>query len=444
MKYHMVVLGCQMNMSDSERIRQVFNSIGFQETQNEEDADILGVIACSVRQKAIDKVFTRIHKWNLKKNRSSLLTFLTGCVLDKDREKFLSLFDMVFATKDIAALPEMITQYGVTTPAALRNGLRHISENDEKQEDFWQLNPQYSSDFEAFIPIQNGCNKFCTYCAVPYTRGREESRPSQEIIIEFQNLMNKGYKSITLLGQNVNSYGLDKKGDELSFAELLDKLGEMADQKDDGPWIYFTSPHPKDMTDHVLEVMSKHKSIAKQIHLPLQSGDDQILHEMNRNHSLDDYRKIVVSIRKYMPGATICTDIIVGFPGETEEQFLGSLHAMEEFKFNMAFVACYSPRPGAKSSKLEDNVPQTEKKERLHRLSQALTHSATQWNNGLIGQELDLLITGKSRKGDQWSGRTQGLINMHIPMDNSLSAGDRIKVKVTGIAGLSLVGEKSD
>jgi len=431
-----------MNLSDAERIKSIFHSLGFEETQEEAEAEILGVVACSVRQKAIDKVFSRIHHWNKEKKRRSLLTFLTGCILPDDKKKFLKLFDLVFDTQDTAALPELITQYGVVTPAGLKNGFQGITPSEDSQDDFWQVDPEYSSTYEAFIPIQNGCNKFCTYCAVPYTRGREESRPSGEILEEFQSLLSRGYQSITLLGQNVNSYGLDKKDQEWTFPRLLDELGTLADQSSASPWIYYTSPHPRDMTDEVLQVMAAHPSIAKQIHLPLQSGDNQILKSMNRNHSLEDYRRIVEGIRKYMPQATLFTDIIVGFPGEEEKHFMNTLKAMEEFRYNMAFIAMYSPRPGAKSHQWDDTVDHEVKKERFHRLSAVLEKTSRQWNRNLIGKTLPVLVTGTSRKGDRLSGKTEGLINIHLPMDEKIQPGDKIEAEILQERGLSLEGIK--
>jgi tRNA-2-methylthio-N6-dimethylallyladenosine synthase len=217
-----------MNMSDTERTKPVIEQMGYEWTDNEDEASLVGILACSVRQKAIDKIYSRIHKWNKRKNKENLLTFVTGCILSSDKDRFLKLFDMVFPMSELQGLPEMINQYGIVTPISLKSGqngdpiyqnprIKELKEKagtlklNEHMSDFWHINPQYESDFEAFVPIQNGCDKFCTFCAVPYTRGREVSRPSEEILAEVQNLIDKDYKSITLLGQNVNSYGLDKK-----------------------------------------------------------------------------------------------------------------------------------------------------------------------------------------------------------------------------------------
>src|SRR5512133_2667247 len=327
MKYNILTLGCQMNKSDSERVRTVIEEMGYRWTENEEEANLLGVIACSVRQKSIDKVYSRIAKWNKWKNSRNLLTFVSGCVLPADREKFLKLFDLVFGMSELPELPDMIRQYGVvshtaTTSGAYKTGfispslaspLKFVQPPVEKIRDFWKLQPSYISDFEAFIPIQNGCDKFCTYCAVPYTRGREISRPSQEILEELKQVVDKGYKAITLLGQNVNSYGLDKHGAELTFPGLLRAIGEYGKTCGKDFWLYFTSPHPRDMSDEVLEVIALYDCLAKQIHLPIQSGDDKVLIRMNRKHNVDDYMKIIASIRKILPTATVFTDIIVGF-----------------------------------------------------------------------------------------------------------------------------------
>ena len=225
MKCCVVTLGCQMNQSDSERIRSVIEKFGYEMTDIEEEATLIGVVACSVRQKAIDKVYSKIQKWNKWKNDRPLITFVSGCILPADEVKFLKLFDLVFRMNELPELPTMLAQCGVTTEFSARNSLIELHREDERT-DFWQVDPTYSSSFEAYVPIQNGCDKFCSFCAVPYTRGREVSRSSVDILAEVEKLIDRDVKSITLLGQNVNSYGLDKQGEELSFAQLLCKVGE--------------------------------------------------------------------------------------------------------------------------------------------------------------------------------------------------------------------------
>ncbi|MEJ2595256.1 MAG: MiaB/RimO family radical SAM methylthiotransferase, partial [bacterium] len=430
MKYHLVQLGCQMNISDGERVQQVLDRMGFVPTDHEEEANLLGVIACSVRQKGIDKVYSKIDKWNKWKNDRNLITFVSGCVLPADRERFLKLFDMVFPMSDLPEFPEMISQYGIVTAAGLQvhdNGFKDLRSSlksnsgsnghsfkitetparrheksllrpDKGIDEFWHISPKYSSGFEAYIPIQNGCNKFCTFCAVPYTRGREVSRPSSEILAELKTLVEKGYKSITLLGQNVNSYGLDKKGEELTFAELLEEIGKYGDISNRDFWVYFTSPHPRDMGDDVLEVIAAHSCLARQIHLPVQSGDDGVLVRMNRKHSMEKYREIVHSIRRLLPEATLFTDIIVGFTGETEEEFEHTREIMAEFKYNMAYIAQYSPRPGAASSRWKDDIPKEVKKLRYHALTEELMKHSQAYNNNLIGKSMKVLVRGEDRK----------------------------------------------
>jgi len=475
MKYHVVTLGCQMNKSDSERLTKVIEEMGFVWTESEEEADLLGLVACSVRQKAIDKVYSKIHKWNLAKNKRNLLTFVSGCVLEADRKKFLKLFDLIFQMSELPQLPAMISQYGVTTPFRLQNIEDHslpepeiISEEvdftkfifdnkttisgqpvlmkkaDKKIEGFWDIKPNYNSDFEAFIPIQNGCDKFCTYCAVPYTRGREISRPSKEIIDEVRKLVENGFKSITLLGQNVNSYGFDKKGEEISFADLLREIGKIGVESKKDFWVYFTSPHPQDMTEDVIDAVSEYKCLAKQIHLPMQSGDDHVLIHMNRSHSLDDYRKIVSYIRHKIPEATLFTDIIVGFTGETEDQFQNTAKAMEEFKFNMAYIAQYSPRPGATSSRWADDIPRNTKKQRLHDSTAILAKISREYNNALIGTEQKILVVQKDRKGEHLSGITEGRIIVRFLSKDESLIGKFVSVKITSAIDFATEGDLAE
>ena len=435
MKYFLLPLGCQMNRSDTERVRTVLHGMGFTETDKEEEANILGVIACSVRQKGIDKVYSRILKWNEMKQNHNCITFVSGCILPADRERFVKLFDLVFTMNELPDLPDMIEQYGAFHMPINRNV--NPSANMDR---FWVINPDHLSEFEAFIPIQNGCNKFCTYCAVPYTRGREVSRKSEDIINELKELVDKGYKSITLLGQNVNSYGLDKKGEEINFAELLRRIGAYGDASGKEFWVYFTSPHPRDMSDEVIEVISQYKCLGKQIHLPIQSGDDNMLQRMNRKHTLDDYRHIIHTIRRLLPEATIFTDIIVGFTGETEEEFENSRKAMEEFKYNMAYIAQYSVRPGAVASSWADDVPKAKKRERYHILTDELMKHSLVYNQGLIGKTQKVLVTGYDRKNGYLTGHTEGKIVIRFQSRDKSLIGQIVTVKVTSATALSIEG----
>lgn len=452
MKYFLLPLGCQMNQSDTERVKTVLQGMGFKPTDNEDEATILGIIACSVRQKGIDKVYSRIKKWNETKNNRNCITFVSGCVLPADRERFLKLFDLVFTMNDLPDLPDMIRQYGVVVPtnqqansqqpiALAQQPKAKVQINPSANMDrFWVIEPDHISDFEAFIPIQNGCNKFCTYCAVPYTRGREVSRKSEDILTELKDLVQKDYKVITLLGQNVNSYGLDKKGEEINFAELLRRIGEYGNSVDKEFWVYFTSPHPRDMSDEVIEVISQYKCLAKQIHLPIQSGDNDMLQRMNRKHTLDDYRHIIHTIRRLLPEATIFTDIIVGFTGETEEEFENSRKAMEEFKYNMAYIAQYSVRPGAVASTWADDVPKETKKKRYHILTDELMKHSLVYNQGLVGKTLKVIVNGFDRNNAYLTGYTEGKIVIRFKSSDKNLIGKIVKVEVTSATPLSIEG----
>lgn len=462
-----------MNKSDSERLTKVIDEMGFVWTDSEEEADLLGLVACSVRQKAIDKVYTKIHKWNKLKSKRNLVTFVSGCVLQDDRDKFLKLFDLVFQMSEVTQFPAMLSQYGVATPFRMQMDKELelpelkkeepkafdfsavsfddkttitgkpvlMNKPDERIESFWDIKPTYNSNFEAFVPIQNGCDKFCTYCAVPFTRGREISRPSGEIITEVKRLVNEGYKSITLLGQNVNSYGVDKKGEELCFAELLRAIGKFGDDCEKDFWLYFTSPHPQDMGDDVIEAIAAHKCLAKQIHIPMQSGDDKMLIHMNRSHNMNDYRKIIQSIRRLLPTATIFTDIIVGFTGETDEQYNNTVKAMEEFKFNMAYIARYSPRPGARSARWVDDVPHAVKKHRLHDSSAKLATISREYNETLLGTEQKILVVQKDRKGRHLSGINEGKIIVRFSSTDESLIGKFVKVKINSVVDFATEGE---
>ncbi|MEZ5197550.1 MAG: tRNA (N6-isopentenyl adenosine(37)-C2)-methylthiotransferase MiaB [Bacteroidales bacterium] len=458
MKYHILTLGCQMNMSDTERTKPVIEQMGYEWTDNEDEASLVGILACSVRQKAIDKVYSRIHKWNKRKNKENLLTFVTGCILPSDKDRFLKLFDIVFPMSELQELPEMINQYGIVTPVSLKSSrneepiyqnprIKELKEKasalklNEHMSDFWHINPHYESDFEAFVPIQNGCDKFCTFCAVPYTRGREVSRPSTEILAEVQNLIDKDYKTITLLGQNVNSYGLDKKGEEISFPQLLRQIGELGKKSGKEFWVYFTSPHPRDMTDEVIEVIAEYPNLGKQIHLPIQSGDDKLLIKMNRKHSVEKYSHIVDTIRKLIPQATLFTDIIVGFTGETDEQFENTRQIMNRFNYNMAYIAQYSQRPGAVSSRWVDDIPKEVKKERYHTLTQDLMKTSYAYNKSMIGKTFRVLARGIERKGEFLSGLTEGKINVRIFSSDKNLIGKIVDVKIMSATEFSVAGE---
>ena len=439
MKYHLVTLGCQMNISDSGRVKSYIEKVlGLTETEDPKEADLLGVIACSVRQKAIDKVYNLISVWNRMRPRP-FTTFLTGCVLPDDRVKFLKMFDLVFDMRDLPTLDMMLAEHvheGTYYPSLKRE------EQSSKMDFFWQLDGRQPDKFEAYVPIQNGCDKFCTYCAVPYTRGREVSRASAEILAEVKCLVEAGYKSITLLGQNVDSYGLDKKGGEISFAQLLEKVGGYGDNSGKEFRVYFTSPHPRDMKVDVLEAIAKYKCLAKWIHIPIQSGDSGMLKRMNRKYDIQRYREVIADIRRILPTATIFTDIIVGFTGETEEEFMNTRRAVREFKYNMAFIAMYSPRPGAVSSKWDDDIPKALKSERYSILSGDLKEVAGEQCAQMIGKEYRILVNGHDRLEGYLTGLTEGKIQVRFQSSDENLIGEFVNVKILRSSDFSCEGER--
>jgi len=389
MKYHLFILGCQMNYADAERVATVLNKTGYEKTDLEKEAGLIVVVACSVRQSAIDRIYGKIDQWRSMKKKKKLVTILTGCVLPYDQKKMKKYFDFIINIKDIGKLPSL---------------LKPLTQSPFKlSPDYLCVLPQYRSTYTAFVPIMTGCDNFCTYCAVPYTRGREYSRPQKQIIDEIKKLVKQGYKEIILLGQNVNSYG-HKKGkiyiDNKPFISLLKAINAVPGKF----WLRFISNHPKDMTEDLIKIIPKLKKITPYIHLPLQAGDDQILKKMNRPYTTKQYLKMVDLIRKNIPGVAITTDIIVGFPGETKEQFKNTLKVAEKVQYDMAYLAQYSLRPGTPAAKLKDDVQKKEKKRREFILNEVIKKTALKNNKKLLNTTQEILVDGQ--KSGYYYGRT--------------------------------------
>ncbi len=358
-----------MNKSDSERIAAVLEFTGYKPASKINGADLIVVNMCSVRQSAVDRVYGLLPK--LKKRKS----ILTGCILKKDKKKFAKKFDEIIDIKDFIKKAE----------------------------------PKYSNKYSAFVPIMTGCNNFCTYCVVPYTKGKEISRPTEEIICEIKNLVKKGAKEIWLLGQNVNSYGVQRKTTqnatqnyaEINFPELLRMVNKIPGKF----WLRFTSSHPKDFSDELINVMAKcspphhnkvwcgGKKVTEYLNLPIQAGDDKILKKMNRPYTVAKYKKLVKKIRKKIPNITLSTDVIVGFPGETKKQFENTAKLFKEIKYDMAYIAKYSQRAGTRAAKLKDDVPQKEKRKREKVLTEILKETALLNNKKYIGKTVEVLPT---------------------------------------------------
>lgn len=358
MKYYIITFGCQMNKSDSERIASLLEKIGYKRVLNEKEADLIVVNMCSVRQSAVDRVYGLNLKFKkLKIKNPKLKTILTGCVLKKDKEKFKKFFDFIL---DIKNLPNW--------HLVIKN-----SKLKKSKKNYLSILPKYQDKKLAYVPISNGCNNFCSYCVVPFTRGPLVCRPPAEILKEVKALVKKGYKEIWLLGQNVNDYQskikIKKEGEKLiNFAKLLKMINDIpGDFK-----FFFTSPHPKNFSDELIETLSKCEKFGKYLNLPLQSGDNEILKKMNRNYTVQEYKNLVRKIRKKIPDIKLSTDVIVGFPGETKKQFENTKKLFKEIKFDFAFIAKYSPRPGTLAFKMQDNVSLKEKQKRWKILNDLL------------------------------------------------------------------------
>lgn len=359
-----------MNYSDAERLASVLESQGFKKINDETKADILCAIACSVRQSAVDRLFALGKKWSLFKNTT---TILTGCAIEEDKKKMKDIFDIIIAIAEIEQLPQKICQiYPVNQLRSTCLPKTSIKNNCS----YFGISPIYSSKTTAYIPIMTGCNNFCSYCAVPYTRGREVSRPAQEILVEIKSLIKKGYKEVTLLGQNVNNYldisraqpgwflPVGQKPTRLQLHTNFPALLQLLNNLSGNFTIKFITSNPWNFTDELIETIAKCRKINREIHLALQSGDDQILKKMNRKYTGEDYLKLVKKIRKKIIDVKISTDIIVGFPGETKKQFQNTIKLCKKIKFSHAYIARYSPRPGTAAAKLKDDVSQKEKKRR--------------------------------------------------------------------------------
>ncbi|MFH1582524.1 MAG: MiaB/RimO family radical SAM methylthiotransferase [bacterium] len=324
MKYHIITYGCQMNKADSKRIASGLERKKYKSAQNINEADLIVVNMCSVRQPAVDRIFGLIQKFKKIKKKKKIKTILTGCVLKKDLKKLKEGFDSIW----------------------------------EQDKDF-NCPPEYYSSKIAYIPISNGCNNFCSYCVVPYTRGKLICRDHKKILEEIKRAVKKGVKEIWLLGQNVNDYK-SSKDKKINFSKLFRLIDEIPGKFK----IFFMSPHPKNFSDELIKTLAESKHFSRYLNLPVQSGDNIILKKMNRPYTVKNYKDLVKKIRKAMPDINLSTDVIVGFPGETKKQFKNTEKLFKEIKFNIAYINKYSPREGTVSFNLKDGVPFKEKKER--------------------------------------------------------------------------------
>lgn len=438
-KYYLNTFGCQMNKSDSERIEAKLKDLGYRPASQIEKADLIVINMCSVRQSAVDRVYGRFRQFKkLKKNKSKLKILLTGCVLRTDFNKLKQGFDYILSIKTLPFWQEILKKDNFYYSSNSRDSLSRKRCRDS----YLNIAPAYCNNFSAYLPITVGCDNFCSYCVVPYTRGPMVSRPSKKIITEIKNLVKKGFKEIWLIGENVNSWeekgknlkvDSRKKAEKLGFSDLLKMINKIPGNF----WVSFTSSHPKDFSDELIKTMVKCEKVTHYISLPLQAGDNEVLKKMNRPYTINDYKKIVKKIRKAIPDVYLSTDIIVGFPGETKKRFENTIKLFKELQFDMAYIAEYSPRPGTRTFKIKDGVPLKEKQRRREVLTKVLEEIATKKNKKYLGKEVEVLVS-EMLKGKFLVGKTKNyctvkIVDLPEKTETTKMIGKLVKAKVIGV-----------
>ena len=438
-KFFIQTYGCQMNQYDSERIGQVLQHAGYSQTDRIDTADVLLLNTCSVRDKAEQKVYSALGNWKEFKNyRDGVIIGVGGCVAQQEGDNLLKRIphlDLVFGTHNIRKLPAMIEQV----------------ENAQQRpvETAFYRDPSYMEDDEgrarvhgakAYVTIMQGCNKVCSFCIVPHVRGREVSRPSHRIISEIESLIEQGVKEVMLLGQNVNSYGKLTPG-EVSFAELLARVDEI----DGLRRIRFTTSHPQDLSPELTEAFATLKNLCEHLHLPVQSGSDSVLARMRRGYNRAEYLERIFRLKERCPEVSLSTDIIVGFPGETDDEFANTLELLEHLEYDEIFSFVYSPRPQTVSAKLyEDDISEGTKKARLKQVQTLQQSISLRKNREKIGMVEEILVDGKSKlKNGQVMGRTRTnrIVNL-AAAENCV--GKFVPVRIIGATANSLLGEPLD
>lgn len=430
--------GCQMNVADSEVVASIMEMDGFELTENITDANAIFVNTCSVRDNAEQKVVQRLKYFqSLKRKNKKLIVGVIGCMAERVKDELITDHgvNIVVGPDAYLDIPNLIN--------TVENGEKAINVELSKTETYKDVLPtRIGASISGFVSIMRGCDKFCTYCIVPYTRGRERSRDLQSILNEIRDLKSKNYKEVTLLGQTVNSYRFTQEdGRVIEFPELLSIIAEMVPDMR----IRFTSPHPKDMTDETLEVIAKYPNICRFIHLPVQSGSNKILKLMNRKYTREWYLDRVAAMRRIIPDVSIGTDIFCGFSDETEEDHLESLSLMSEVKFDMAFMFKYSERPGTVAAKrLPDNVPEEVKIRRLNEIIALQNEVASVSNHNDIGKVFEVLVEGFSKRSkEQLYGRTSQNKVVIFPREGR-HIGEFIRVRILSASSATLIGEVVD
>lgn len=433
-KYCIVTYGCQANERDSETMNGIFELLGYEPTKDIYEADVVLLNTCAIRDNAEKKVYGKIGALkNIKRERPDLIFGVCGCMAQEEDTvneilKKYPQVDIVFGTHNINNLPSLLME-------AIHSKETIVDVVSYEGDVYEQLPSRRDNKIKAWVNIMYGCDKFCTYCIVPYTRGQERSRLIDNILEEVNELKEEGYQEITLLGQNVNAYGKDLKAG-YDFATLLEKVAQTNISR-----IRFMTSHPWDFSDEMIEVIAKYDNIMPFIHLPLQSGSNEILKKMNRRYTIEDYKILYDKLKKAKANVSFSTDIIVGFPNETKEQFQKTLDLVEYAKYDNAYTFIFSPRNGTPASKMEDNVPLQEKQERLQQLNDVVNKYMLQQNQRFENEIVEVLVEGNSKKNDEYlSGYTEHNKLINFIGDKNL-IGKLVKVKVTKANTWSLKGE---
>lgn len=448
-KFLLESYGCQMNFSDSEIVASILSDCGYEQTETAEMADIILLNTCAIRENAEQKIRNRLKELNILKQHNQKIIGVLGCMAERLKHKFLEeeqLLDIVVGPDAYRDLPNLIE-----TAEAGGKGVNVFLSKEETYADIAPVRFG-SNGVSAFISIMRGCDNMCTFCVVPFTRGRERSRDPQTIVCEAKEAFNQGFREVTLLGQNVDSYiwaggGLkkditpEKMKDAVNFAQLLEMVAKVSPQLR----IRFSTSHPKDITDEVLRVMSDYPNICKYIHLPVQSGSSAVLKKMNRGYTREWYLDKIERIRKFIPDCGISTDIITGFCDETEADHKQTLSLMEEVKFDFAYMFMYSERPGTPAErKFNDNIPEHVKKQRLQEVIELQQKHSAYHTQKYIGKVCEVLIEGNSRKSDKhWMGRNSQNTVVVFPKNGEVK-GSYVNVKITSATSTTLIGERVD
>ena len=435
LKYYIETWGCQMNEEDSEKLSGMLKRIGYTKTEAKEEASIILFNTCCVRENAENKVYGNLGLLKkLKKNNPDLVIGICGCMMQQKgmADKILKEFpyvDIIFGTHNSYKFPEYLNR--VKT-----EGVQVKEIFDKETEIIEGIPVDRESSIKAFVTIMYGCNNFCTYCVVPYVRGRERSRRPEEIEKEIKELVAQGYKEITLLGQNVNSYGKGLE-EEIDFAKLLRRINEIEGLER----VRFMTSHPKDLTEDVIMAIKECDKLCEQIHLPVQSGSDEILKKMNRHYDREKYMSLIKKIKEEIPECSLTTDIIVGFPGETEENFLDTLNLCGEVGYDSAFTFIYSRRNHTPADRMEDQVPDDVKHERFNRLVDVINKGVINGNKVYEGRTVEVLVEGPSKNDEtKLMGRTRNGRLVNFPGDVSM-VGKLVNVHINRAQPFSLLGE---